>query len=488
LLTIDPKNDTTERRPACVAPRGVAYDASTDTVMVACADGTLARFPTGTGAATMHVTLTRDLRDVIVHKDGSMSVSTFRVPSILHVDGNGQVQYTVGLDDPNDQQAEGNPTPHLLWRMVSVDLGDGGEHVLASAQKARQQPVPVSAGGYGGSGGDACPAGIVSGQLQVIGTGPKIRSATVQLMPQVTLPVDITTDNTTAVIVGAGNSHSPGAAQIFMQPIATMHPDFISTGSPDCGIAKVAVTPGQPIAVAFDGAGELLVQSREPAALYIMTPDRTQVWKTITLATDSREDTGHAVFHSNTGAGVTCASCHAEGGDDAHIWQFENLGPRRTPALHGTAANTEPYHWDGSQKDMTDIVTHVFEGRMSGPKLQDDQVKALKQWINALPAPTPLHGMNESASRGMKLFASQGCSGCHAGSMLTNNQTIDVGTGGGFQVPSLKGVAWRSPFLHDGCASTLTDRFGPCGGTQHGDTSSLTPDQVADLVAYLETL
>lgn len=484
LLTIDRDADTTERRAACVAPRGVAYDASTDSVVLACADGTLMRFPAGTGAATMRVTLTRDLRDVIVHKDGTMSVSTFRVPSILRVGAGGGLQDKIDLVDQSDAES----TAHLMWRMIPVDLGDGEEHVLAAAQKARQQPVPVSAGGYGGSGFEPCPPGIVAGQMAVVGTGPQIRSATTQLLPQVTLPVDVTTDGKTAVIVGAGNAHSPGAPQIFMQPLAAMPQPTETMQSPNCGVSRVAVTPGQPIAVAFDGAGELLVQSREPAALYIMTPDRTRVWKTITLATDTREDTGHAIFHSNTGAGVACASCHAEGGDDAHVWQFESLGPRRTPVLRGTTKATEPYHWDGSQKDMTDIVTHVFEGRMSGPKLADDQIGALKGWINALPAPPPLRGVDAAAMRGQALFASQGCSGCHSGAMLTNNQTVNVGTGAAFQVPSLKGVGWRAPFLHDGCATTLIDRFGPCGGNQHGDTANLTDANKADLTAFLETL
>jgi hypothetical protein len=43
--------------------------------------------------------------------------------------------------------------------------------------------------------------------------------------------------------------------------------------------------------------------------------------------------------------------------------------------------------------------------------------------------------------------------------------------------------------MHNGCASTLADRFGPCGGgDKHGATSQLTKDQTTDLVNYLETL
>jgi hypothetical protein len=55
-------------------------------------------------------------------------------------------------------------------------------------------------------------------------------------------------------------------------------------------------------------------------------------------------------------------------------------------------------------------------------------------------------------------------------------------------VPSLLGIGNRPPYLHDGCAATLADRFGPCGGASHGNTADLGPGQIADLVAYLETL
>jgi cytochrome c peroxidase len=87
------------------------------------------------------------------------------------------------------------------------------------------------------------------------------------------------------------------------------------------------------------------------------------------------------------------------------------------------------------------------------------------------------------------MFQNAGCATCHEGSLLTNNQTVDVGTGGAFQLPSLRGVVWRAPFLHTGCARTLADRFGPCGGDdRHGIVSSFDRAAIADLVAYLETL
>ena len=65
-----------------------------------------------------------------------------------------------------------------------------------------------------------------------------------------------------------------------------------------------------------------------------------------------------------------------------------------------------------------------------------------------------------------------------------------VGTGGPIKVPSLVGVGARAPYLHTGCAPTLRDRFtGSCdGGDSHGHTSQLSETELADLIAYLESL
>ena len=64
------------------------------------------------------------------------------------------------------------------------------------------------------------------------------------------------------------------------------------------------------------------------------------------------------------------------------------------------------------------------------------------------------------------------------------------GTGQAFQVPTLVNIAARAPFMHDGCAPTLHDRFNAAcgGGDAHGVTSQLSQSDIDDLVAYLETL
>ena len=78
---------------------------------------------------------------------------------------------------------------------------------------------------------------------------------------------------------------------------------------------------------------------------------------------------------------------------------------------------------------------------------------------------------------------------CHVGPQYTNNALVNVGTGGMFKVPSLIGLAARAPYMHDGCAVTLRDRFTTCGNSPlHGNTATLSAAQLDDLIAFLESL
>ena len=129
---------------------------------------------------------------------------------------------------------------------------------------------------------------------------------------------------------------------------------------------------------------------------------------------------------------------------------------------------------------------------MTGPAVTNDHVESLFRWIDKIPRMAPPAAEDPAAvERGRAVFndAETGCVNCHAGEKLTNNGTVAVGTGAAFQVPSLVGLAWRAPYMHDGCAAALEDRFKTCGGGDlHGHTSGLSPAQRADLIAYLDTL
>jgi CxxC motif-containing protein (DUF1111 family) len=178
------------------------------------------------------------------------------------------------------------------------------------------------------------------------------------------------------------------------------------------------------------------------------------------------------------------------------VWKFTPSGERRTQSLQIGIAGTEPFHWDGDMTDLGILMDEVFVRRMGGPKETPDRKQALRNWISGLKPPTALRDASSpEALAGKALFESAevGCASCHSGEKHTNNKTVFVGTTEPdhlVQVPSLVGIGYRAPFLHDGCATTLRDRFtdGCGGGNLHGNTSGLTEAQLGNLIAYLETL
>jgi mono/diheme cytochrome c family protein len=252
---------------------------------------------------------------------------------------------------------------------------------------------------------------------------------------------------------------------------------------------------GQPTAVAFAPDDTVVVQSREPAQISIMRNAANFPADPGPLVVDlggaSVFDTGHALFHRDAGAGIACASCHAEGGDDGHVWHFAGIGPRRTQSVNVGLDGTQPFHWSGDQADVPALMEDVFVQRMGGVHESPARTQALQGWLFALtPLPAQRLATDKAALRGQKLFEGDAqCGTCHNGAKLTDNKTVDVGTGEPLQVPSLRGVGYRAPLIHNGCATTLKDRFDPaCGGDKHGNTAKLSDGQISDLIAYLQTL
>jgi cytochrome c peroxidase len=213
--------------------------------------------------------------------------------------------------------------------------------------------------------------------------------------------------------------------------------------------------------------------------------------KTIRLPADFGFDAGRDMFHAQTQVGITCGSCHPEGHNDGLTWTFEQ-GIRRTQDLGGGVMQRAPFHWTGDMNDLPTLMQKVFAERMLGGEPTESQQHALGPFLDRIPAPAAPVALDAAAViRGEALFESTtvGCATCHNGALLTNRMIVNVGTGQLFKVPSLLGVGGRAPFLHDGCAATLADRFGACGGGDfHGKTSTLTAGDIADLVAFLDTL
>lgn len=501
-----PSGEILARRAVCGNPRGLAFDAAAGAVHVACAEGrvvTLAADPAG--GITRDLPLDADLRDVVVQGD-NLLVSRFRSAEVLVVARDGRVgsrMRPLGQSGPDSTSRPppgfGPKSPAVAWRLTAKP--DGTPVMLH--QEGEDSEIDTQGGGYGGK----C-AGIVSPALTTFSKDGATARTDMRLA-QAGLAVDVAVSPGGTFVAVAGVARPLG-----MPPVTFLQGDAPATSTPMDGCIPPSATPPpddntpapettdelpepatyvapgtneQIIAVAFDHRGNLIAQAREPSRLLVLTQQRSP----IALSNESREDTGHRIFHSVTIGGIACASCHPEGGDDGRVWNFVGLGGRRTQTMRGGITQTAPFHWDGDMNDLGTLMDKVFVGRMSGPPLTAEHVGVLGKFLDAIPALAPARASTDaSAARGKVLFASAGCATCHAGTALTNNQTVDVGTGHALQVPSLRGVAYRLPLMHSGCATTMAARFdASCGGgDRHGVTSTLTPNQLADLIAYLETL
>jgi hypothetical protein len=134
------------------------------------------------------------------------------------------------------------------------------------------------------------------------------------------------------------------------------------------------------------------------------------------------------------------------------------------------------------------------KARFSGTfdRYSDAQLYALAKYVYSLRPPANPNKASALSARGQQLFIKEGCVSCHTPPLYTNNMLtpadgfeipkahrqqydifeISVGTDpsytlktrrgtGYYKVPSLKGVWYRGPFLHDGSLASLDDMLDP---------------------------
>lgn len=497
LLSIEPATGRIlERRAVCRAPRGVAFDAANDAVVVACLEGTLVELPAAGGPALRTTAVAPDLRDA-VFLGTTLVLTRFRSAEILYLDAERNVTKRLLplADDPLVAATtawRAVPTPdgglfvaHQMANRGSIDIGvppNGSAGVAGSAGTGG-----IGSSGYGG-GFDPCTSIVRGATTTVTPEGTLISHTPMSL---VSLPVDvaISPNGVVAFANGAFQNSAPSpivGASTVVHPLANL-----SNGTVDCPVvADTTITgpPSVPIAVAYDDRGHLLIQSRQPSALWVVGSSSYS----IELGGADVTDSGHEIFHSDTGNGISCASCHAEGTDDGHVWNFVGLGGRRTQPLDVGLEGLAPFHWNGELPSFGDLVHEVFERRMGGPLESPERIVALERYIYGMKSRPALRAADDpTALRGKALFESPevACATCHTGPKLTNGETEDIGKGAGTQVPSLLGVSTRAPYMHDGCAASLRDRFDPaCGGTKHGHPEILDETELGELIAYLESL
>ena len=386
------------RVQVCAAPRGIDHDPLTGQTHVACAEGELVTLTPDTLQIGRRVLLDGDLRDVVQAGD-KLLVSRFRSAELLVLsaaDGRllerrrppGSPAGNQMIKNSLDTGPVRASDPGVAWRMRRGTTGGA----LMLHQEASNGELSTRPGGYGG-GPCKMPIGAAFSEF-LPGAGD---ARTGGHLSGAILPLDFALSRETrklAVVAAGIDTAVPSRGQpvLLMEAVqddGQVRGDCVPPTPPPPGPndpIEFRQPLGRPIAIAFDGRDRVVVQTREPARLEIIS-HRGGV---IALSGDSVEDTGHRVFHMAGLSGLACASCHPEGGEDARAWRFATIGKRRTQSLLGGVLATAPFHWDGDMPDLGHLMTEVFSGRMEGPTLDTKQVGAWAAgWIACRPRRPP---------------------------------------------------------------------------------------------------
>ncbi len=497
LLSIEPERASTiEQRPVCVEPRGVEYDPREGRLFVACARGELVAMPVRGAAGATRRKIDPDARDVALAPDGQLWISYFRSATIDVYNREGQWTGHRSLTETTLTDRNGNERsyrPATLWRMRASAHGVAVAHQFAFVGPEREEDSSGDTYSYSREQQgwrDPCDNSVAPASVRMLTDRASTERPATMLVRGV-LPVDVAVSRAGQVAVAfagelsAYRAHGP---QVSVSPVAA-----IARPSGRC-IAEDRARrfEGQVVAVDFVGE-ELVVQTREPARLYVGS-------RRIDLAIESRRDTGHDYFHGDLGGGIACASCHAEGADDGHVWNFRATGPLRTPSLYGLRSDG-PYHRRGDVGSLRALLDETMRARMAGPVLDDAQLGAMRRWMTQIRVPAAT-AVDPAIERGRAVFerADTQCSSCHSGAALSDGRAHSLTpnptpnptttpTAQRWMTPSLLGLSLRAPYMHDGCASTIEATLTGCGeGVRHGSTSALDDQQRADLLAYLRSL
>ena len=222
---------------------------------------------------------------------------------------------------------------------------------------------------------------------------------------------------------------------------------------------------------------------------------------------------------------LSCASCHLEGDDDGAVWDFSDRGEglRNTITLRGRRGTGHGnVHWTANFDEIQDFendIRNAFGGAgflsdadfaqttaPLGPAKagRSADLDALAKYVSSFndfgrsAYRAMAGGLTDDARRGRRVFAQQGCNGCHAGPDFTDGRRHDVGTVGpdsgqasgapfgadGIDTPTLLGVWGPPPYFHDGSAASLEAVL----ASGHGGAADLAADAREALVAYLNAL
>lgn len=220
---------------------------------------------------------------------------------------------------------------------------------------------------------------------------------------------------------------------------------------------------------------------------------------------------------------ISCNTCHVEGEQDGRTWLLQYVGhvpPGEQPVIRRNTTSllgmveTYPLRWSAEWNESADsefsvrfeqFGTGLIEGEMNptrdGPPNggRSYDLDCLALFIDSLAAPERLHELTPAEQRGRASFESPEtqCATCHPAPLYTDLRLHDVGTADGdgewfgprIDTPTLRSLYDSAPYLHDGSAATLYEALTTRNpNDEHGVTSHLTQDELADLIAFLLSL
>jgi cytochrome c peroxidase len=216
---------------------------------------------------------------------------------------------------------------------------------------------------------------------------------------------------------------------------------------------------------------------------------------------------GLLLFHDPGLSGdgdVACATCHPRGGHTTNktyvglkVVPDGQSDGRSTPLLWGVR-NTGPYSWGGG-KTLKDNIKGIIVSRMKGAEPTDAQLDQLIAYLNSLTFPqnpnlnsggAPTAAAPAAARRGYEVYFKASCNSCHVPPIFSKPDSEDIGSGGSFSVPSLRGVSGTAPYFHDGrypnMRALIPEKLRYL--KQLGSTETFTDEEIEDLLAYLSIL
>jgi cytochrome c peroxidase len=108
----------------------------------------------------------------------------------------------------------------------------------------------------------------------------------------------------------------------------------------------------------------------------------------------------------------------------------------------------------------------MLQVEMRGASLSEGDLAALESYVLSL-APfdrgrvdatgAPIEPATLRARRGFEVFLRARCSLCHLPPAFARSMSADVGTGGKFNVPTLRGLSSTAPYGHDGRFASIEE-------------------------------